>query len=85
MILNVILWLGGTYICTADNRVGPPVTATIDLDVICKLSHNLFSSLFDFMKVKQSACFYLVISLTHPDGLILMHTRALFAGYQKEA
>lgn len=25
---------GGTYICTADNRVGPPVTATIDLNVI---------------------------------------------------
>ena len=26
----------GTYICTADNGVGPPVTATISLNVICK-------------------------------------------------
>ena len=26
----------GTYICTADNGVGPPVTAVIDLNVICK-------------------------------------------------
>ena len=27
----------GTYICTADNNVGPPATASIDLNVICKL------------------------------------------------
>ena len=26
----------GTYICTADNGVGPPVQANIKLNVICK-------------------------------------------------
>ena len=26
----------GTYLCTADNGVGPSVTAVIDLNVICK-------------------------------------------------
>ena len=26
----------GRYICTADNKVGPPVSAFIDLHVICE-------------------------------------------------
>ena len=31
----------GTYICTADNGVGPPVTAVIDLNVICKYNKSI--------------------------------------------
>ena len=30
----------GIYICTADNEVGRPAKAEIDLKVLCKFSHH---------------------------------------------
>ena len=35
-MIDVILDNQGTYICRAENGVGPPVTGLIDLTVICK-------------------------------------------------
>ena len=29
----------GIYVCTADNQVGSPASAEIDLKVLCKFSH----------------------------------------------
>ena len=36
----IILPDAGTYICTADNGVGPPVTAIITCHVICECHHR---------------------------------------------
>ena len=37
----------GTYICTADNNVGPPVMAALDLNVICKLILMMMSNFIE--------------------------------------
>ena len=53
----------GIYICTADNEVGSPARAEIDLKVLCKFSHQ------DLLATHGNFFFYLLFHISDPPEI----------------